>query len=146
MHLNQIVLLRDAKNIDGLGSLLEEIIEKNTLFHVTRTSGDVEKGWFLVEEAYEYPTVQKCDGTWRVYLSNTKVRKFVPLEEFVGHGDLSAESVKVAIDILDRGVYLAEYKNQCLLSVEANHVTEHPNVATAMMPNGNLVRVLVPPE
>ena len=144
MHLNQIVLLRDAKNIDGLSSVVQELISKNNLFHVKRTSGAIETGWTLVEEAFEYPSIQKLDGTWSVYTSNTKVRKYVPLEEFVGHGDLSAESVKQATDILDRGVYLAEYEKQCLLAVEANNVTEHPNVGTAIMPNGSLVRVLIP--
>jgi hypothetical protein len=144
MHLNQIVLLRDAIKVDGLSSVLEELIGKNNAFHVKRTSGAIETGWIVVEEGFEYPTIQKLDDSWSVYLSNTKVRKFVPLEDFVGHGDLSAEVVKQATDILDKGVYLAEYENQCLLSGEANHVTEHPSVASAIMPNGSVVRVLIP--
>lgn len=144
MHTNKMVLLKDARKVEGLSTVIEQLIEKNNIFHVKRTSGDIETGWFVVEEAYEYPSIQNFDGAWSVYVSNTKVRKFVPLEEFVGHGDLSVELVKEATDILHAGVYLPEYEKQSRLAVEATHITEHPNVGTAMMPNGNLVRVLVP--
>jgi len=144
MHVNGMVLLKDARKIEGVSSVLEELIGKNNLFHVKRTSGDIETGWTVVDEAYEYPSLQSFDGKWAVYVSNTKVRKFLPLEEFVTHGDLSGESVAQAIAILDKGVYLPEYTKQCSLAMEANHVTEHPCVGTAMMPNGTLVRVIVP--
>jgi len=144
MHMNGMVLLRDAWKVEGISSVLKELVEKNKIFHVKRTSGDIETGWSVIEDDFEYPSLQKFDGMWRVYLSNTKVRKFVALEEFVGHGDLSAESVNVATEILDRGVYLPEYEKQSALAIEANTVTEQPCVATAMMLNGSLVRVVVP--
>ena len=143
MHLNGIVLLRDAKN-SGLSSLIDDIIAKNTLFHIKRTSGVIETDWSLLDEAYEYPSLQKLDGKWSVYVTNTKVRKFVPLEEFVVYGDLSEESVNSAIDILDKGVYADEYEKQTLLAVEANHVTELACVGTGIMANGSLIRVLTP--
>ena len=143
MHINDIVLLRDAKK-NGLSSLLDELIEKNTLFHVKRTSGLVETEWSLLDEAYDYPSLQKLDGKWSVHVTNGKVRKFVPLEEFVVHGDLSPESVKNATDILDKGVYIDEYKKQISLAVEANHVTELGCVGTGIMPNGSLIRILGP--
>lgn len=143
MHLNGIVLLRDAKK-NGLSPLINEIIEKNTLFHIKRTSGLVEKEWYLLDEAYDYPSLQKLEGKWSVHVTNGKVRKFVPLEEFVLYGDLTAESVNAATDILDKGVYLDEYKKQMSLAVEANHVTELGCIGTGIMPNGSLVRILSP--
>ena len=144
MHSNKIVLLKDCRNVEDLSTVLEELIKKNNTFHVKRTSGDIETGWSLVEEAYEYPSLQNFDGAWSVYVSNTKVRKFVPLKEFVGHGDLSAELVKKATDILDKGLYLPEYEKQCLLAVETKHITEEPSVGMAVLPDGRRVRVLVP--
>ena len=144
MHTNKMVLLKDARKVEGLSSVLEELIEKKNSFHVKRTSGAIETDWAVVEEPLEYPSLQKFDENWCVYVTNTKVRKFVPLEDFVDHGDLSAESVKGASDILNQGVYLPEYEKQSALAVEANHVTEQPCVGTAVMPNGSLVRVIVP--
>ena len=143
MHVSGIVLLRDAKN-NALSPLIDELVAKNTLFHIKRTSGLVEKEWYLLDEAYDYPSLQKLEGKWSVHVTNGKVRKFVPLEEFVLYGDLTAESVNAATDILDRGVYLDEYKKQMSLAVEANHVTELGCVGTGIMPNGSLVRILSP--
>jgi hypothetical protein len=147
MHVNGIVRLRDAENIIGLGEVIREIIEKNTLFHVTRTSGAVETGWKVVEEGYEYPTLQKFDGMWRIYLTNTSFRKFVPLDEFPKSPVFDpsfAESIKTAIDILNRGVYLADYEKQRMLAAEVTHLAEAPYIGTAIMANGTVVRVLVP--
>ena len=143
MHINGIVLLSDAKK-SGLSSLLDELISKNNLFHVKRTSGVIEKEWSVLDEAYDYPSLQKLDDKWSVHVTNTKVRKFVPLEEFVLHGDLSRDSVNEAIDILDKGVYIDEYEKQMSLAVEANHVTDLACVGTGMMLNGSLVRILSP--
>jgi len=144
MHLNGIVLLRDAKKVDILSALIEELIAKNTLFHIKRTSGVIETDWSVVDEAYDYPSLQKLDDKWSVHVTNTKVRKFVPLEEFILYGDLSAEAVNAATDILDKGVYIDEYEKQMLLAVEANHVTEVACVGTGIMTNGSLVRILSP--
>jgi hypothetical protein len=144
MHVNDIVLLRDARNTNGISSLLEELIGKNKMFHVKRTSGVVETEWSVVEEAYEYPTLQKIDGMWSVYVTNTKLRKFVELQQFALYGDLSEESVKQATDILDKGVYIAEYEKQLLLAVDADNITEEPYITRVIMPNGSVVRVLSP--
>lgn len=147
MHTNGIVRLRDARKIDGLSEVIDEIIEKNSLFHVTRTSGTVETGWKVVEDGCEYPMLQKVDGTWRIYLTNIAFRKFVPLDEFPKSSVFAAsfaELVKAAIDILNRGVYLADYEHQCKLAAQATNVSEDPCVRTAVMPNGTVVRVLVP--
>lgn len=147
MHINGIVRLRDAQNIDGLSQVISEIIEKNSLFHVTRTSGAVETGWKVVEDGCEYPMLQKVDGTWRIYLTNIAFRKFVPLDEFPKSSVFDpsfAELIKAAIDILNRGVYLADYEKQCRLAAEVSDVSEEPYVRTAIMPNGTVVRVLIP--
>jgi hypothetical protein len=144
MHLNGIVLLRDAKKVDILSALIEELIAKNTLFHIKRTSGVIETGWSVLDEAYDYPSLQNLEGKWSVHVTNGKVRKFVPLEEFILYGDLSAESVVTATDVLDKGIYLDEYEKQMLLAVEANHVTEVACVGMGIMANGSLVRVLSP--
>jgi hypothetical protein len=143
MHLNGIVLLRDAKK-SSIASLIDELISKNTFFHIKRTSGVIETDWSLLDEAYDYPSLQNLDGKWSVHVTNGKVRKFVPLEDFVLYGDLSEESVVAATDILDKGIYIDEYDKQMSLGVEANHVTDLACVGTGMMLDGSLVRILTP--
>ena len=147
MHSKGIVRLRDAQNIHGLSEVIAEIIDKNGTFHVTRTSGAIETGWKVVEDAFEYPSLEKFDGTWRIYLTNTKLRKFVPLDEFRKSSVFSpsfAELTTVAIDILNRGVYLTDYERQCRLAAEASNISEEQFIQTAIMPNGTVVRMLVP--
>ena len=127
-------------------------------FKVTRSNGTVESGWSLrsqydiIDPSFLY----RLDGDWSIPACNVPqcteqvIKKSIRLIWFLQPERLKefppnfASVCNAALAALDRGVYKAELDsyNANIIHSKPSCVAEHPDVGKAILPDGQIVRVL----
>jgi len=129
-------------------------------FKIKRTNGTVESNWYLRSEYTIFdPSFLFClDGEWIIPVCNKQdpdnaIKKSVKLSWFLTPEivcDLPADfpaNCTAAINALNRGVYKAELDsyNANIIHSKPSEVVEQSGIDRAVMPDGQIVRVLNAP-
>jgi hypothetical protein len=157
---NSMVRYKDAILVPECAKVLE-ILDSLNGFNVKRTSGAIDSNWQVRSTSDIFdPSFLTChEGVWYIPCCNDKagtpeyLKKGIPLAWFLTSDlgcTLPAEFpalCEAALKVLERGVYKAEFDAYTanVIHSKPSQVAEHPDVSKAIMPDGQIVRVLQAP-
>lgn len=152
---NNQVRYADALNVSECAALFNAL---SSPFKVKRTSGVIDGDWNLRSEydIFDPSFLDKIKNEWYIPVckgikgQDDFIKKSIPISWFLEpevaceYSESFAITCRAAIEALDKGVYKVELDsfNSNVINSKPYCVAEHPNVVEALMPDGQIVRML----